>query len=1410
MALVPKHSFPKMVVLAFLFAFAANSVIVAEKRQKPARNPVFEKVRPLVDRDLVKAMEFYKKKQFLKARPLFSEILVVCLANNGEEHPAVGVCYNALGVIAYNDGDYDKALKYFRKALAIDIKTFGAEHSNLAVSYDSIGQVFMNIGEYDRAIECHQKSLEIKLRGLGPEHSEVAFSYTALGRVLQKKNDHEKAIKYYEKALAVNVRNNGPEHASVAACYEDLGKACYRNSDHAKAISYLKKALTLKLKTHPPDHPDVSDIYNHLGMSYSSIDYEKSVIYLKKDLAIQLKIYGPDNPIIATCYNILGITYRGKGEFGEAIACSEKALAIQFKALGPEDPDISVSLNNLGTIYRMKGDYEKAIGYNEQSLAILSKAFGPEHPQVALGLSNLGVAYQLKGEYSKALGFFENALAIKLKAYGPEHHLVAGSYLSLGQIHQVMSEFSKAEELFEKALAIWLKQFGPNHFHVASSYNNLGVLSNDMGESEKAIIHFRKTLAIRLRNHGPEHHEVATVYNNLGWAYHSIREHDRAIEFFGKALAILLKALGPEHPTVATSYNNIGSCYDAKNDRSEAIRYHEKALAIRLKALGPDHPEVAGSFGNLGLHYTKVGQHDRAMNCLEKSLAISLKKFGPEHVTVSTCYLNIGGVHRAGGAWVKAIEYERKALAIELKVLGPEHPSVANCYLNLGASHIRGGELDKGRGFYEKALAIRLKTLGPEHPDLAMSYYSVGASHYLKKELVEALRFARLSNATTARFITGVFSYLSSAQRLDFQRNQYTFHLLGNIGEASSLAQAMLRRKGLVLDSILEDSALANGSNDPLIRELLQERRAMTAQWGNLGKDLSGRDTQSNVGTFLSRREDLSDRMEKLESRITKALGGESRARRAMQLETKDLANTLRRGQAFIDFLHYPHIVNSNNSVSSYAGIGTVLNMENGFCTITQLLSKGSAEASGQLEPKDIILKIAQGEKAFVDLEKRTLVEIVNLLKGPVGTSVRLMIKPHADPSSLKIVTLKRAKVELPSANSLDFRCGAVLHVAGSNRPLWVPLGSVSQIAPKVSGLRASLSRGGFGTKSISQQLHQLVIEPILRRLPQETKTLIICPDAGLNFLSFPSLIDREGKFLCEKYEILHVSSGRDLIFGRDNRNAPSKEAVLFADPSFGGKEENSSKSPEYLAFDPPTREAMRDLSFATLEGSKREAEQVGRIVSRFGMRAKSLIGIEATEEALRKVHSPRILHLATHGFFIPKEEVEEKPNRLAFFQKESRSRASNPMHRSGLALAGAKRTLELWGENKPHPANDGILTAEEAGMLDLSGTWLTVLSACDTGSGVARAGEGVLGLRRAFAMAGTQNLLLTLWPVSDSFTKDFMVSFYEEALKTGNAPRAMAKVQKDWLVKLREERSVGQAVKLAGPFVLTFRGGLN
>jgi CHAT domain-containing protein len=146
-------------------------------------------------------------------------------------------------------------------------------------------------------------------------------------------------------------------------------------------------------------------------------------------------------------------------------------------------------------------------------------------------------------------------------------------------------------------------------------------------------------------------------------------------------------------------------------------------------------------------------------------------------------------------------------------------------------------------------------------------------------------------------------------------------------------------------------------------------------------------------------------------------------------------------------------------------------------------------------------------------------------------------------------------------------------------------------------------------------------------------------------------------------------------------------------------------------------------------------------------------------------------------------------------------------MHSSGLALAGAQRTLEAWKRGESPPVeNDGIVTAEDVAALDLKGTWLVTLSACDTGSGEAKAGEGVMGLRRGFLQAGAQHLLMTLWPISDETTVQIMIDFYDATRRTANPPQALAEVQRDCLVNIRKEHGT-KAVRLAGPFIMSSQG---
>ena len=263
-------------------------------------------------------------------------------------------------------------------------------------------------------------------------------------------------------------------------------------------------------------------------------------------------------------------------------------------------------------------------------------------------------------------------------------------------------------------------------------------------------------------------------------------------------------------------------------------------------------------------------------------------------------------------------------------------------------------------------------------------------------------------------------------------------------------------------------------------------------------------------------------------------------------------------------------------------------------------------------------------------------------------------------------------------------------------------------------------------------------MEP-LRTFTGGATRLLISPEGLLNLLPFQALVDERGRFLVERYSISYLSSGRDLLrmqTGRASHSAP----VIVANPSFGGTDAPSVVHLASARRSVTTGAEFKDLYFAPLAGAAQEARAIHALFPE----ARVLAGGEATESALKRVDAPSILHIATHGFFLP-----NSPG----------SGSGNPLLRSGLALAGANR--------RSGGDDDGIFTALEASGLNLWGTRLVTLSACDSGVGEVRSGEGVYGLRRAFVLAGAESLVMSLWPVSDSVTREMMTAFYA-GLKQG------------------------------------------
>ncbi len=276
-------------------------------------------------------------------------------------------------------------------------------------------------------------------------------------------------------------------------------------------------------------------------------------------------------------------------------------------------------------------------------------------------------------------------------------------------------------------------------------------------------------------------------------------------------------------------------------------------------------------------------------------------------------------------------------------------------------------------------------------------------------------------------------------------------------------------------------------------------------------------------------------------------------------------------------------------------------------------------------------------------------------------------------------------------------------------------------------------------------RLRQKLIDP-LRATLQGAGSITICPDGELSRLSFEGLPDGDGRYLVQNYTISYVGSCRDLF----TPAPPSGSGVaIFSGPDYDAvvseSRSHSSRPPESLS-----------MRFDRLEGAEKEGTEIEQALagSSFG-EVRLLSGASATKSAFRSVRS-RVLHFATHGFVLPLRPPELKTIAVS---EESVQVArvhvhDDPLARSGLALAGANRAASGGGA-------EGWLTASEILDADLSGTDLVVLSACDTGLGQVRTGEGVFGLRRAFRLAGARTIVMSLAEVADEPTRAFMRDFY-------------------------------------------------
>lgn len=937
-----------------------------------------------------------------------------------------------------------------------------------------------------------------------------------------------------------------------------------------------------------------------------------------------------------------------------------------------------------------------------------------------------------------AIAIYEGTILPMAKMFwGAENYRIARGLNFLAQLYSTIGDYENAERVFLEAVRIMAKRY-PRHYDTAAIYNNLGLLYTIIGDYPKAKNYYDKavTLAENLKELGPNHPYTFTGRINLAGVYLALNDYAKTEQLYQEAFQIVNSLTDSEETLFDTMrnrflgefdghrkilfYQNMAQFYGSiLGDYDQAERHYQTALTLINQAVSSPHFIKGAIHQGLGWVYLKQGNYKKAKRYSETAVAIYQKLPDWRHSKFSTIsLLQLGYIYQLQDKDTDAEKLLKRAENISQQIPEPKKTNIVGITNHhLAMFYHETGQLDNAAAYFQKALNIFESRLGRDHPMTVILMQRFAALQFDQGKTNQAVAMALEAQPLSEKVLKKILSFGSEAQRLAYQKRAFPYDLLARVanqtGNAKPLANAILRNKGVILDSLIEDYQL----DDKSIKDI------KSLKW-QLMKLPMGKKAE---------RERLEFKLKRLQSSLAQKVG---EARQAFKLKFQDVQNALPDNSVLIEFIRYWHWVG--------------------------------------MQPRDAYY-------------------------------------------------------------------GAVI-IPKQGDPIWAALGNADSIEQNILKYQTEMACKGESCQlddetltHLLKTLYQQVWTPIENRLPNGTQAAILSPDGELNFLSFATLLNpqkKEGQylddFLGQQIDLYYVASGRDLL-RQSQSTADGKTMAIYALTDW--KTPPSQKQALVSVKQSLDRQVDMNLELNKLTGTKKEAEVLKSLVQSNDWTVEMLLNSDAAENRLHQLSSPpRILHFATHAMFLDVNRVTNPttPFNLHFDltangveQSPPLELLSNPMRRSFLALAGAQNTIEAWrkqGSPSSPPENDGILTAEEVSLLDLADTWITTMSACDTGRGEGRVGEGVLGLRRGFVQSGTQNLLMTLWPIKDDVEeiRNFLREFYQRALETKNAPKALNDVQRQWMVKVMKTDEganiddgtpLFDAVRLIGPFVMSFQG---
>jgi CHAT domain-containing protein len=1002
---------------------------------------------------------------------------------------------------------------------------------------------------------------------------------------------------------------------------------------------------------------------------------------------------------IVNCFNTIDST----------IKYTEKI--IHFKRLNSFDNDTNFTndLENLAVLYDEINENSKAIKLYKECLDLTEKILGKEHSNYLHSLNNLAFSYYYLGKYSEALLLNQECVLLGEKILGEEHENYVRSINNLAYTYYNLGNYLESLKLNKQCVKLYKKILGENHPDYFVSLNNLAQNYSILGDYSNALNLNKECLELRKKNLGVEHPQYLTSLNNLALNYSNLGNYNEASKINIECLGLKNKILGKEHPKYLTTLNNLAQNYYHLGNYPKALELNLLCLDLSKKIYGVNHPDYLRSLNNLAQNYSELANYSKALELTLECLELGKKIYGENHPDFLVLMYNSANNYSEIGNYSKSLEINIKCNDLIIKILGKKHPRYLLSLINLAQNYSHLDNYKKAYKINRECIKLTKKILGEDHPDYIFSMHNLASIYFDNGNYSKALNFNLKCLQLTEKILGKEHPlYLSTVSNLAFVYISTKKYFVSD-----SLFQ---------IYSILEINSYLrnlNGLNEDL-------KSISKYEIVNVFEFLSNyslfRMSQNPIligNTFdfwLNLNGIISNQSAQLESQIRA-----SKDSSLIHLFEKWQLNKLQ-------ILKYYELTKPE---LEKRGIN-IIDLEEEINEQERALSRGS-EVFSEMKKTYALSDIQQHLK-----EDEAYVDIVRLPYYNFNTNV------WSDTIRYLAYIITKDTKEIPTTVLLE---------------------NGNQLEEEIASYYAENTFGKSKREKDSIS-YAYFWKPISTAL--EGKRKVYLSSGGVyNNINVQTLFNPStNKYVSEELDVHLINNGRTFIQQKTKKpqQYTNNTATFIGYPNFNGTlSKGSIKEDAIFAttreFSPMLLDTLsRGANVSPLPGTKKEVETIGQLLKTKQWNVTVLTENNASEEEIKNVESPRVLHIATHGYFLKQTDNLEKVSGLRMMGMDTKRFVENPLLRSGLLLSGANKTLK--GDTTKASEN-GILTAYEAAYLHLQGTELVVLSACETGKGELKNGEGVYGLRKSFADAGAKNIIMSLWKVDDKVTQEFMTSFY-------------------------------------------------